>query len=463
MKKLYYFLMICALTVLSSSLTFTNASAAEPDYNPSRAYQNGTYYQKLKAVSLGDNQNENLVAVALSQVGYHEGNNLNDISGTSKGSKNFTEYANTRYGVKGGANWCAYFVSWSARQAGIPANIIPNAAGVGTLRNGAGTYYDISSGYQPVAGDLFLLEPVNNNGNYYVANRVNGKANLSSHVGIVTGYDSGSKRVYFVEGNSGYNNVRSSNFILPSQRGNNLHIQGFMHPSYTKAANAAPAAQPKADVRVNFADYLAKQSIGTTNAVLAKTITVENTSINSVSKVGIILYDSSGRQLASKGEKPVPVGNKINAWYDVNLELKCQLAPGTTYQYKFYAVVNGLTYYSTTWSFRTNAAVTVNFSAYAKKYWIGQTNAVLSRTITVQNASIKDVSKVGIALYNVNWQYIGGKTEKPIPVGNQINAWYNVNSELWVRLNRRTKYYYRFQTTLGGTTYYGDWMTFTTK
>ena len=230
---------------------------------------------------------------------------------------------------------------------------------------------------------------------------------------------------------------------------------------YILNGNANPVATQS--VKANFYDYAAKQSIGTTNAVLAKTITVENASIKNVSKVGIILYNSNGKQIASKEEKPVPAGNKINAWYDVNSELKCQLTPGAAYQYKFYAVVNGSTYYSTTWSFRTNAAVTVNFSAYANKYSIGQTNAVLSRTITVQNASIKDVSRVGIALYNASWQYIGGKTEKPIPVGNQINAWYNVNSELGVRLNRRTKYYYRFQATLGGTTYYGDWMTFTTK
>ena len=65
-----------------------------------------------------------VLAVALSQLGYQEGNSAGQYSGTAGGSKNFTEYCYNMgdwgYGY-GGSNypWCATFVSWALLQSGV--------------------------------------------------------------------------------------------------------------------------------------------------------------------------------------------------------------------------------------------------------------------------------------------------------------------------------------------------------
>ena len=104
-----------------------------PSYTPSASYRSGKYYTQLCNVSLTGNQRTDLVNVARSQLGYHEGNNTSQLHGESSGSSNYTEYGYW-YGtqVQGSssgfyASWCAYFISWCARQAGIPTSIISNA------------------------------------------------------------------------------------------------------------------------------------------------------------------------------------------------------------------------------------------------------------------------------------------------------------------------------------------------
>ena len=54
--------------------------------NCSASYKSGPYYTKLAALNLPNDVASKLVAVANSQIGYHEGNNWDDISGTSVGT-----------------------------------------------------------------------------------------------------------------------------------------------------------------------------------------------------------------------------------------------------------------------------------------------------------------------------------------------------------------------------------------
>ena len=101
------------------------------------------------------------------------------------------------------------------------------------------------------------------------------------------------------------------------------------------------------DEAVSFSVYNAKHFIGSTNAVLARTIRVNgNLSINDVTSVGCYIYSSQGILLGSKREKPTPKNGVINAWYDVNNELGVQLNKGETYRYCFVAVINGKDYLS---------------------------------------------------------------------------------------------------------------------
>lgn len=219
-------------------------------------------------------------------------------------------------------------------------------------------------------------------------------------------------------------------------------------------------------VAVNFADYPAKYSVGKTDASIGNTISVTGTSISNVSTVGVILYDASGTQLTSKSEKPVPSNGVINIWYTVGTgkELSVALSEGTKYQYKFFADVNGSRYYSSMYSFVTDVtknSISVSF-ANNNKQSIDSKNAVLAKTMSVSGATISQVTSIGIEVYNSSKTKLAGKTEKPYPVGNVINAWYDCNSELGLTLTPGTLYYYRFIATIGGTSYYSDYFSFTT-
>ncbi len=99
--------------------------------------------------------------------------------------------------------WCAIFVSWCARQAGISVQQIPNFTACTPARNQfkkMGIWKERSSGYLPRRGDLLLFDwdkdPV-----------------LAEHVGIVTGVENG--YVCTVEGNSG-NTVREKRYAINS-------------------------------------------------------------------------------------------------------------------------------------------------------------------------------------------------------------------------------------------------------
>ena len=91
-------------------------------------------------------QREQIIAVAVSEIGYREGTNNA-----------------TKYGAWYGMNnqpWCAMFVSWCARQAGVPMGVIPNLAYVPYIQ---ATYYrqgawmPRGSGYSPRPGDLVIF------------------------------------------------------------------------------------------------------------------------------------------------------------------------------------------------------------------------------------------------------------------------------------------------------------------
>lgn len=377
------------------------------------------------------------------------GNFNRDYSLGSSGAENLAIVAQAQVGRQLGytENWCADFVSDCADLAGLSTKI-PRNANVTQLYN-AVIRTGGSEVSNPQKGDLIFY-------------KCDCMARPLLHVGIMLDH------TYSAEGNLGAltNPVKKCNsyYFCHSAGGNVTHSvqNGKVKRVYVRPNYAADAG--RGQITVYFSPYNAKYSVGSTNAVLSRTIAVSNASIRDVSEVGIFLYDANNNQIASKGERPVPVGNQINAWYDINKELGKTLNPGTTYKYKFYAVINNLRYEENAYmSFTTqNQQASVSFSGYARKYSIGRTNATLSRTIKVSNASIRDVSKVGIILYDANSRVLASKQEKPIPVGSQINTWYDINRELGVTLRRNTVYKYQFTAVIGGKTYYSSMMSFTT-
>lgn len=62
-------------------------------YTSSASYRNSIYYSRLCNVSLTGDQRVDIVNVAASQIGYHEGNNTSELDGNNiNGTGNYTEY-----------------------------------------------------------------------------------------------------------------------------------------------------------------------------------------------------------------------------------------------------------------------------------------------------------------------------------------------------------------------------------
>ena len=164
------------------------------EYSGSASYMSGPYYQALREVELTGNSRTDIVNIALSQVGYQEGNSSKQLSGEVKGSYNYTEYGRW-YGVQ--SAWCGIFVSWCAAQAGVATDVVPQQAHVASTlqwfkqQDRAYSRRDVVNGkYTPQPGDLIFF--------HY------GQSNASTdHVGLVVGYEDG--LIYTVEGNSNSN------------------------------------------------------------------------------------------------------------------------------------------------------------------------------------------------------------------------------------------------------------------
>ena len=127
-------------------------------------YKKSKYYKRLKALKLTGTNRENVLEIAKSQLGYHEGNSASQMGGGNKsGTGNITEYGNY-YGIQGA--WCAMFVNWCARENNTSTKVIPSTCRVmdyyAFFHKKGQRYYKWSKtrggkgSYKPKAGDLIL-------------------------------------------------------------------------------------------------------------------------------------------------------------------------------------------------------------------------------------------------------------------------------------------------------------------
>ena len=193
------------------------AAAILPQYTPSNAYRKSTYHQSLADLPKTGDGAFDTVSVALSQLGYHEGNGTADLGGKNQGgSRNFTEYNFALGKIDGsyGYAWCAAFASWCLQQSGERESAGGLFASctlwVDKLRE-LGQYSTRGSGYTPRSGDLIFF-------------RSSGVTRASDHVGLVR-YVSGG-RVYTVEGNS------SGKVSLREYKLTDSYIVGYGKPQY---------------------------------------------------------------------------------------------------------------------------------------------------------------------------------------------------------------------------------------
>ena len=213
------------------------------DYEGSKAYSSGKYYQALTEVSLTGDQRTDIVNIALSQVGYQEGGSSPLLSGEVYGGVNFTEYG-AWYGMQD--MWCAMFASWCAHVAGIPTDVIPSHS---YTPNGLKWFRDrglaheqsqIADGtYTPRPGDLIYFRSTRNE-------------NTTNHVGIVTGCEGG--MIYTVEGNIGSPSTYSNGGMVTTVTYpiTNTYIVAVCSPNYT--TGAANVRDPMATLRQAIRD-----------------------------------------------------------------------------------------------------------------------------------------------------------------------------------------------------------------
>lgn len=177
-KRFAAFLLAAAML----STAAAPAVAVTPNYRVTSAFAGSRYYRQLTGLELTGNYRADLINIALTQVGYHEGEAARDRDGMNMTSGgNWTEYG--YYCECDGFAWCAMFVSWCARQAQIPESLITDSR---VARAYAFNLpFEYKEDYTPAAGDIIFFAE---------------KDEEWSHVGIVFGVnDTG---VYTVEGNS---------------------------------------------------------------------------------------------------------------------------------------------------------------------------------------------------------------------------------------------------------------------
>lgn len=203
-----------------SALTYVTAGT-EGKTPASESYKKSKYYTYLTDITLtGDNPTD-IIAVALSQLGYRESNSVNDLSGLVGGDGNFTEY-NYNFGDFSsgyGYHWCAAFVSFCLLQSGThdlntlkdwcrdhsdDDKYIWRELGCEkwrvALRNRG--YFRTSAAHQATSSlglkDTYVAEYVPSAGDliFFTENPFK----TASHIGIVLYVEDG--RIYTVEGNT---------------------------------------------------------------------------------------------------------------------------------------------------------------------------------------------------------------------------------------------------------------------
>lgn len=237
MKKTTRILALFLSAFLLLALTTLLCGAVSPDYKVSAAYENSIYYRNLQSLTLTGDGRADVMQIALSQLGYHEGNSDADLGGMNKaGSRNFVEY-NVRFGkldngegngVSYGYMWCAAFVNWCLRQARVDEKTVGGMY-VSCQRwlawfQKEGTYRARTSNYIPTAGDLI----------FFKSDRTSAPSN---HIGFVVYTEDG--QVHTVEGNN-EGVVGFHTYAL-----NDTYIVGYGVPDYQTADNIAVDLRPQ--------------------------------------------------------------------------------------------------------------------------------------------------------------------------------------------------------------------------
>lgn len=143
------------------------------------------------------NMRDDIIGVALTQVGYNEGSN------------NYTKYG-VWYGMPN-SPWCGMFVSWCASQAGVPTSVLKRT-GIANPSS-FGLSYKSGSEYTPIKGDLFFKQGF-------------------THVGLV--YYTEGDYFYTVEGNTSTTTYDGTSVMIRKRKISDFY---FSSPDYSGSSN----------------------------------------------------------------------------------------------------------------------------------------------------------------------------------------------------------------------------------
>ncbi len=188
----------------------------DPNYTFSEAYKKSVWYDNFSTLELGPNQRNNILSIAISQLGYHEGD-VGDYSGLGTSGGNCIEYARLlipNYNDNA-YEWCACFVNWCLNQAHIDyaSSEISCWKWVEELKNMGMFENSVAYGgtYTPKPADMIFFNWKNTNTG-------------SGHIGYVL-YTTDT-HVFTVEGNAD-NNVTVRSYTL-----DNPCVIGYGTPPY---------------------------------------------------------------------------------------------------------------------------------------------------------------------------------------------------------------------------------------
>lgn len=160
---------------------------------------------------LTGNQLEDFLNIALSQVGYKEEGENETVYGAYFGHPD--------------SPWCAWFISWCARQAGIDTSVIPST-GLSAGFYGYGKTHHASSGYIPRRGDIVVY----------------GDSGHTYHAGIVISYDARKKAAYTIESNYSDQIIISQTDRFKLSSGATVAPYAYITPDYKSASPAGAAS-----------------------------------------------------------------------------------------------------------------------------------------------------------------------------------------------------------------------------
>ena len=193
----------------------------------------GKMRSKAQSVKLTGDWRVDILAVAASQLGYHESKKdfIIRADGTTQGYSVYGGWYGLPY-----EEWCAMFVAYCTNYAGISASNVPRDAGCQKLMNAMtarGAYFTRTSGYEPEPGDIIFFnwdrEPD------------------PDHVGIVEIVTDSEVRT--IEGNHGravarVNRVRNDGQIMGYASMRTLMIKaGVLEGEAVAEENASPAVE----------------------------------------------------------------------------------------------------------------------------------------------------------------------------------------------------------------------------